>query len=293
MSSCAACSKAESDLVRLLSCARCTECQATHWPMHRSECKAPNYLLRISLFPSEIQNPSVTKTLSCPSSATFSGLHEAIQTAFGWAGTYTYDFKIKDPNAEPEPEFDLTTYMARRMAQDSARNSGRAVPDSGPRQNFPRIIEEAPYGPGRPLGGKGVDHMQNQDRVHSQTPEVKSHKIKLGKVFENKEYEEAVIEYEYDFGDCWEHDIEIVGRVLATTKFVCTEGEGHGVLEDIGNIRGWLNLKEAFKVIHPTKDQKEKMKWAKSGASNADPEGLGNGRDRFWDKDDINEMLSH
>jgi hypothetical protein len=127
--------------------------------------------------------------------------------------------------------------------------------------------------------------------VYSRTPEVKGQKIKLSKVFENKKYEGAGIEYEYDFGDCWTHEIEVVGKAPATNKFVCMEGVGHGVLEDVGSVKGWLKLRQAYQATSPTQEQRGKMRWAESRASNADPRGLGDGRDRFWDKDAINLRL--
>jgi hypothetical protein len=217
----------------------------------------------------------------------------ALQVAFDWAGSHTYDFKIKDPNADPEAEPDIMTYINRRMMQDRAQFDGGPVPDMGPRQNFLRIVEEDPRGPMGFMSGKGIDAMHNGSRVHSQTPEVVGSKIKLSKVFENKEYKGAGIEYEYDFGDCWEHEITVVGRADPTSKFVCIDGEGHGAAEDAGSVRGWNELVEAYRTANPNKDQREKRKWFETQASNSDPRGLGNGRDAFWDKAAINAALSH
>jgi hypothetical protein len=219
-------------------------------------------------------------------------LHEALQVAFGWAGTHTYDFKIKDPNAEPAPELDAMAFIQRRMMENTAKINGGAVPDSGPRQNFLRIIEDEKVGGGF-FGGIGIDRMHNIDRVHSQTPERKSDKIRLSKVFEDKEYKGAGIEYEYDFGDCWVHEIEIIGRADATRGFECLDGEGHGVAEDAGSVEGWLKLRDAYRAQRPTKDQKETMAWFERNASNCDMKGLGNGRDRFWDMGTINSRLYH
>ncbi|KAE8446410.1 hypothetical protein EG329_012015 [Mollisiaceae sp. DMI_Dod_QoI] len=289
-SKCAVCNKIETDSIKLQLCARCKkskycskECQAEDWPSHKTSCKADNYILKINLCPEAIQNPAVSRTLSCPANSTFEQLHDAIQTAFDWAGTHAYDFKIKDPNALPEPVFDIMAHIQRRQVEDNARNRGQPIPDFGPRQNLLRIIDADMY---------GVDIIHNDDRKHSQTPEVKSTNIKLSKVFDNKDYKGAGIEYEYDFGDCWTHEIEILGRAPATGNFVCTDGEGHGVAEDVGSPSGWLKLREAYKAARPTGDQKELMRWFEAQASNADSKGLKNGRDRIWDKDAINADLS-
>jgi hypothetical protein len=193
---------------------------------------------------------------------------------------------IKDPNAEPEPLPDMTTYITRIMAQDNA-----PTPDAGPRQNLLRIIEKDPYGPMGFGSGRGIDSMHNRHRVHSQTPEVDSKKIKLSKVLENKEYEGAGIEYEYDFGDRWQHKIEVVGRAEASKRFACLEGEGHGVAEDVGSDEGWLALREAYRTAAPDREQREKRAWFEGMASNADPRGLGNGRERVWDMAAVNAKL--
>jgi hypothetical protein len=132
--------------------------------------------------------------------------------------------------------------------------------------------------------------MHNPSRVHPETPEVGASKVKLGKILE--QYKGAPIEYEYDFGDCWEHEITMVGRAAATEVFVCTGGEGHGVAEDVGSDRGWQNLKKAYRAQRPTKDQKDKMRWFETQASNADRQGLGNGRDRLFDREGVNFKLA-
>lgn len=140
--------------------------------------------------------------------------------------------------------------------------------------------------------GIGIDYMHNGYRVHSQTPEIDSKKIKLGKVLENKKYEGAGLEYEYDFGDCWEHEIEVVGRAEATMGFEYLEGKGHGVAEDVGSVSRWLKLREAYRTARPDKEQKEKRAWFERQASNADRRGLGGGRELECDVDAINDKLT-
>jgi len=247
--------------------------------------------LKVDLDPEHISDPCVSRTLSCPATATFEELHLALQVAFGWASTHSYDFKIKDPNAKSALEFNLLSHNQRRAMQDRAamddvmgRNSSTKVPDSGPRQNLIRIIEK---------NAMGIDKIHETDWAHSQTPEISSKKIKLSKVFENQEYESAGIEYEYDFGDCWTHEITLIGRADATVKFRCLDGEGHGVAEDVGSTRGWWKLKEAYRAENPTQEQKDKRHWFENQATNRDRRGLGNGIERFWDKEAINANLRH
>ncbi|OJJ48538.1 hypothetical protein ASPZODRAFT_14669 [Penicilliopsis zonata CBS 506.65] len=53
-----------------------------------------NYILKVDLLPRFISNPRITRTLSCPATATFATLHEALIIAFGWSNTHLYDFKV-------------------------------------------------------------------------------------------------------------------------------------------------------------------------------------------------------
>ena len=85
------------------------------------------------------------------------------------------------------------------------------------------------------MGGKGIDMMHNSQRQHAQTPEKKSSKVKLFDVLEKPAYRSKPFEYEYDFGDCWEHAITLEGRKEGTGFFTCVDGEGHYVAEDVGS----------------------------------------------------------
>jgi hypothetical protein len=98
------------------------------------------------------------------------------------------------------------------------------------------------------------------------------------------------MEYEYDFGDGWCHTITIVSRVAATSIFECTDGEGHGVAEDVGSVRGWDELKRAYRAARPDKSQREKMLWFETQASNAEGGGL-HDKERVWAMEKINHLL--
>lgn len=163
----------------------------------------------------------------------------------------------------------------------------------GPQERYLlRIIEDDPHGPGGFTGGKGIDFMHNSSRQHPQTPEKKASRVKLWEVLDKPQYKDMPLEYEYDFGDCWTHAIELLGRSEVTGFFKCTDGQGHGVAEDVGSTRGWERLKAAYRAARPDKEQRSKMRWFETQASNGDREGLGNGRERSWAKGEINRRLS-
>ncbi|KAH6982378.1 mynd domain-containing protein, partial [Ilyonectria destructans] len=109
----------DSNSLRL--CSRCRraaycspECQSAAWPSHKRACVRPNYIVKFHLAPGQITNPPVTRTLSCPAHAVFYVLHLALQTAFGWATTHSFDFAVVDPDYR-EPD-DIMEIINRRKA---------------------------------------------------------------------------------------------------------------------------------------------------------------------------------
>src|SRR5689334_1351398 len=101
---CATLSASPPDLRSLRLCSRCRrtaycspECQSAAWPSHKGGCVRPNYIIEFHLAPAQITNPPVTRTLSCPAHVVFYVLHLALQTAFGWATTHSFDFAVMDP----------------------------------------------------------------------------------------------------------------------------------------------------------------------------------------------------
>lgn len=213
----------------------------------------------------------------CPDSATFEQLHQAIQIAFDWAGTHSYDFVARDPAAEEKPVEDILALIQRRMGQDSGEQR-----DFGPRQNFVRILN--------PHHDRMIDSVHSMDRRHSQTPEKVASKVYVGELFRKKEWKGAEWEYLYDFGDNWGHEIEVEGRGKVDDVFQCIEGNGHYIAEDSGSMPGWEELQKAYRAANPNGEQKEKMHWFEHMASNADPKGL-KGRENFCDVQGINARL--
>lgn len=301
--SCSSCKKPQSEVEQALKrCGKCQkafycsqECQKTDWSSHKRVCVskadeeaalAQNYLLKVQLKPGDIENPAIWRTLSCPAIATFEQLHMALQIAFGWATTHTYDFKVKDPdyNHEDEDE-DLGAMMLRVMETYQRRQQSHTAP----RQNLLRIIAKPHDGPA--VFG-AVDSMHSGTRSHPRTPEKRSDKLKLYEVLEDAQYRDNGFEYEYDFGDCWTHEITVTGRTKHSDIFVCIAGEGHPCAEDVGSSPGWNKLVEAYKATRPTEDQREKREWFETQCSNRDRGGLAGDRVKQWDKQLVNRLLA-
>ncbi|ORY67337.1 uncharacterized protein BCR38DRAFT_482958 [Pseudomassariella vexata] len=72
----------------------------------------------------------------------------------------------------------------------------------------------------------GVDRGESQMGFHFETPELQTGKTKLWKVFGDARWDGCPLVYKYDFGDRWEHEIEVVGREAPTGWCVCKDGRG-------------------------------------------------------------------
>lgn len=106
-----------------------------------------------------------------------------------------------------------------------------AIPDIRPRTQIsvaPSSIVDKPMD----LGGRLLS--------------VKANNIALNKLFATDASRGGRTVYTYDFGDRWEHEIELIGRKNNVTNFaVCIDGEGHPAQEDIGGPSGWGELQRA------------------------------------------------
>jgi hypothetical protein len=91
------------------------------------------------------------------------------------------------------------------------------------------------------------------------------------------------MEYEYDFGDSWEHEI-LLEKILDYDPFVkyptCKAGKNNCPPEDCGGIYGYQHLVE---VINDPKDpeHKDMLEWI---GGSFDPE--------FFDIDEVNRLLN-
>ena len=67
--------------------------------------------------------------------------------------------------------------------------------------------------------------------------------VVLSDLLDAKQPGRSRIEYEYDFGDCWTHEVELLGAVdLAAGELVCMEGASRGPVEDSGGAAGYTRL---------------------------------------------------
>lgn len=179
-SKCRQCSKSSESLHK---CGRCKiacycskECQAAHWPTHKTKCRRPNYLLHFHLCPDDIDDPPVTRTLACPATATFDELHLALQIAFNWANTHAYDFAVRDPTYDPAQTGGVEAWIERLTSGTRDPNLPREflVRVSAPANNSPMMYQ--------------IDRMHEASRQHPRTVEKDTRKTMLFQLLDDQQY---------------------------------------------------------------------------------------------------------
>lgn len=208
--------------------------------------KERNYIVQVRI--QDIAHPRVTRTFSIPPSTTFYTFHLAIQIAFGWQNQHSHQFEIS---------------------------------------NIPAIWIDDKKKPPRPSGPPILLTIHNTQLscVIDDTPSVDEKTTKLSDVFEQEQYKNKYLEYMYDFGDSWEHSVDLLGRAeeyISSNYIFCLSGEGAPVAEDCGGVDGWEGLKEAVTKYKEGKkldnDDKDLVQWFKK---------LRKGDLNIWDWDQV------
>jgi hypothetical protein len=97
----------------------------------------------------------------------------------------------------------------------------------------------------------------------------------------------AKLEYEYDFGDSWTHEVEVLGEVsVPACTMICVDGANRGPVEDAGGIGGYRRLIEVL-ADPDHHDHKEMAAWYKFATG----DDAGTFNPSFVDLADINGQL--
>lgn len=97
----------------------------------------------------------------------------------------------------------------------------------------------------------------------------------------------AKLEYEYDFGDSWIHEVEVLGEAsVPACTMICVEGANRGPVEDAGGIGGYRRLIEVL-ADPGHHDHQEMADWYKFATG----DGGGTFNPSFVDLADINGRL--
>ena len=169
--------------------------------------------------------PLIWRRVIVPAEITFKGLHDVIQLSMGWNDCYLYDFNIKEENLR-------ITIDEEAIAEYELYSKKKLTKKNDPYGYISKMLEITP---------------------------MLCSKVKIGKYL--SEYKS--IEYVYDFGDYWKHDISLE-EVVEDYEYdypICIGGEGACPPEDIGGVTGYLAFLEI--INHNEHPEYERVKeWA-------------------------------
>lgn len=102
----------------------------------------------------------------------------ALQDAFGWTSTHSYDFAaVVDPSFDPAT-FDMFQFMQNRMAM-SQPGAPNMNPESTQREYVMRV---------KPKGHGHIDSMHEGQRRYPRTLEKPASQFKVWQMFDNEEW---------------------------------------------------------------------------------------------------------
>jgi len=208
------------------------------------------YQIRVTLNGSK---PPIWRKLVVPSDLVLGELHEVIQIAMGWTNSHLHQFRLRDKSLKPGP-------------QEMARLFQKGVWDDEflGRMRGERVFVAKVTSWGDPSELEGED--EDAFTLGEVCPKVKSKLI-----------------YEYDFGDGWEHIIEvqkIVEPELGVEYPVCLGGKKACPPEDCGGIYGYYHMLDV--VADPDHEEHDDL-----------VEWLGNDFDHdAFDLEEVNAILA-
>jgi hypothetical protein len=175
----------------------------------------------------DLKNHDVWREIVMPINTTFYKLHEVIQAAFGWQGYHLHEFFIYGKEkSENEQSINHSAYH---------------------KEGYTPVINLA-------CGKEAFAYVDDED-----VP------MKLEKGVKLLEYIPARMKYNYDFGDNWQHYIEVTNMLDDYDKNypICLEGHGKTPPEDVGGEGGYEAFLEAISnADHP--DHELMASWGES-----------------------------
>jgi len=156
--------------------------------------------------------PPIWRRIAVPSDMKLSDLHIVIQIVMGWTDSHLHQFVIRNPGPRPTPQ-ELFSLDIQERIEMMTMSRDRCWSDL--RMELEEAEDEA------------------KARLCELAPAVKSKLI-----------------YEYDFGDGWDHQIDVV-KIGPPTEGVdypvCLKGKLACPPEDCGGIWGYYEMLEALK----------------------------------------------
>lgn len=175
----------------------------------------------------ELDNYAVWRRLVVPLNTTFSRLHDILQIAFEWQDYHLYQFSAYSQE-EMEENVDLVGHPAYQ------------------REGYKHLVTLV---------------RDDEDLEYAHPASL----TKLMTGVRLRDYVDAKIIYTYDFGDNWEHHIEIEDIIenYPRNHPVCLEGEGTSPPEDVGGSPGYQQLRTIL-ADKSDPDHQDMLIWATS-----------------------------
>lgn len=198
--------------------------------------------------------PPIWRRVAVPLDITLGQLHQVIQIAMGWTNSHLHQFMLKDKsliNRDPS----VIARLSEEGRYDDIFTATRGI-----RVFVPKVT---PY-------GDPLEDMEGEDEDAVALAEV-CPKVK------------SKLTYEYDFGDGWEHIIEVqkIEPPKSGVEYpVCLAGKKACPPEDCGGIYGYYHMLDvAADPDHEEHD--ELVEWL---SDDFDPD--------VFDVDEVNDMLA-
>ena len=140
---------------------------------------------------------------------------------------------------------------------------------------------------GAPYGSDSIKLLDDEGNFGSifgnRFQEMDSTETYLSEIFNGQKKK---INYIYDFGDDWHHEIRVLKKPKDEVLYPkCIKGENAAPIEDCGSYPGFYNLIKASKKKRKTKEDKEMLEWY------GIPEGATYEMLYAFDLEDINVIL--
>jgi hypothetical protein len=193
---------------------------------------SPLYQLRITLNGTK---PPIWRRVAVPPEITLGQLHEVIQIAMGWTDSHLHHFVLRDKSLKPSKD-EMAQAMRSMLEGDDDAADAVFSRVRGERYFVPK---QTPFGDPTELDGQDEDAVT----LAEVCPKVKSKLI-----------------YEYDFGDGWQHTVEvqkIVEPEPGVEYPVCLAGKKACPPEDCGGVWGYYDLLET--VANPKHENHDDM----------------------------------
>ncbi|MBN1942202.1 MAG: plasmid pRiA4b ORF-3 family protein [Phycisphaerae bacterium] len=216
------------------------------------------YEIRITLNGSK---PPIWRKVAVSSDITLGELHEVIQIAMGWTNSHMHQFILQSKNPKPvqQKQPNSTVTVEKKVIELPDGRKGYVISTKPCDDSVtPKPVESA-----LPWFNTSARNFVTKTTPWGDPTEMEGEDEKTVTLGEVCPKVKSKLIYEYDFGDDWEHTIEVQKIVTpepAGKYPICLSGKKACPPEDCGGIWGYYEMLDA--VGNPKHDShKEMIEW--------------------------------